>query len=542
LKAINSIVQGSRFSLIIWFSARDIELLPHGPKPVQAHVLNIEEIAKEYARLLEPSESKQSGFKPLDFLRTQLSVVKPYGTALYIFDNFETFRNLGDVYQFIDTYIRLPNKALITTRIRDFKGDYPIEVSGMSDEEGSQLIDSVATSLKIEHLLSAEYRQEILTESGGHPYVIKILLGEVAKANQRMKINRVMATQEQVLTALFERTYQALTPAAKRVFVTLCNWRSMVPVLGLKAVLMRPTNERMDVDAAIEELRKCSLIEFINSQADGQVFVDVPLSASEFGRQKLRVDPLKTAAEADGQILRAFGPTQETDIRRGLGPGVERLFRYVSQAAARKGAITEEHLAILEFVANSYPSAWLLLAELYEEIGGNQAYDGAKKALLKYIEHGSTTSSMRTEAWERLGIMAHRQGDGFMEIHANVEMCQDRKIPFWKISNAANRINGRLRDVMAEIDKDERRILVKKLAEVMEARFEEGDATDMSRLAWLWLKLGDEDKALYFARIGLERDQGNEHCKKIVDWLEGNKRSPCSGEYRRGDSAFHVRI
>ena len=37
------------------------------------------------------------------------------------------------MYNWIDSFIRLPNKALITIRYRDFKGDYPLEVIGMSD-------------------------------------------------------------------------------------------------------------------------------------------------------------------------------------------------------------------------------------------------------------------------------------------------------------------------------------------------------------------------------------------------------------------------
>src|SRR5579884_439787 len=176
LRVLNSLPQTCRFSLLVWFSARDIELLPDGPKPVQPHVLTIEEIASEFVKLVAPQERLQKGFRAVDFLKTNLSKSETYGPTVFVFDNFETVRNLSDVYNFIDTYVRPPNKVLITTRLRDFRGDYPIEVKGMSDEEATQLIDLVSRKLEIRELITDEYRHELLAEADGHPYVIKILL------------------------------------------------------------------------------------------------------------------------------------------------------------------------------------------------------------------------------------------------------------------------------------------------------------------------------------------------------------------------------
>lgn len=519
LRALNSLPQTSPFSLVVWFSARDIELLPEGPKPVQPHVLTIDEIASEFVKLTAPQERTQKGFRAVDHLTSALSKTDTYGPTLFVFDNFETVRNLPDVYTFIDTYVRLPNKVLITTRLRDFKGDYPVEVQGMNEEEAAQLIDLVSRKLEIGGLVTDEYRHELLEESGGHPYVIKILLGEAAKAGAISKVRRVIASQEHVLTALFERTYQALSLVAKRVFLTLCSWRSMVPLLALKAVMFRPRNERMDVDAAVEELRRSSLIEIATAETDSQVFVDVPLSASEFGRQKAKVDPMKAAVESDCELLRAFGPTQETDLRHGLKPRMERVFRHVSEAMARSEKDAGEYVPVLEFLANSYPDAWLGLADLYEESATEGNYQRVKHAILNYIQRSEVPEG-KTAAWERLGRTAHRADDSLTEIHANVEMCQDPRIPFWKVSDAANRVNSRLRERWAEVDRDEKRVLVQKLVNVMGARSDEGTADDLSRLAWLSLTLGNEDKAREYVAIGLERDGTNEHCLKLAERLD----------------------
>jgi hypothetical protein len=164
---------------------------------------------------------------------------------VFVLDNFETVRSPAELYRFLDTYIRLPNKLLITTRFRDFKGDYPVEVHGMNDEEFDELTKATALRLGISGLIDEAYRDELYHESDGHPYVLKILLGEVAKASKRVKIERIVAGHDEILDVLFERTYAELSPVAKRVFLTLANWRSAVAELAVEAVLLRPANDRM---------------------------------------------------------------------------------------------------------------------------------------------------------------------------------------------------------------------------------------------------------------------------------------------------------
>ncbi len=181
---------------------------------------------------------------------------------LFVFDNFETVRSPHDLYAWIDQYIRPPNKVLITTRWRDFKGDYPIEVAGMTEAECDQLIDATCEALRIEVPLSEEYRHDLFHESDGHPYVIKILLGEVKKARRPFAVKRIVASNDDILPALFERTYANLLALAQRIFLTLSSWRSVVPQLALEAVLLRPSEkERLDVERAVEELEQSSLID-----------------------------------------------------------------------------------------------------------------------------------------------------------------------------------------------------------------------------------------------------------------------------------------
>src|SRR6266700_1020748 len=297
LRVLHGITQTKRYEVICWFSARDIDLLVDGPQQVTPDVLTDIDIAKSFVSLADPPNRKDKSFNAKSFFESHLnrSATNPLGPTLFVFDNFETVRNPPTLFIWLHQFVRHPNKVLVTARHKEFTGDFEIRVEGMSEDECRALIQTTAAKLGITNLISEKYISDLIEESDGHPYVIKVLLGEVAKARKLIDIKRIVATQERILFALFERTFAALTPAAQRVFLTLCNWHSMMPVIALQAVLLRPANQRMDVVGAVEELRKSSLIEVVQSGDDNVDFISVPLAAIEFGRTKLTASPLKTA-------------------------------------------------------------------------------------------------------------------------------------------------------------------------------------------------------------------------------------------------------
>ena len=323
IKVIQQLYAEQRYTAIIWLSARDIDLQLTGPKPVRPLVYSPKDMGKLYASLVLPQETLNSkSFNAQAFFEQQLQK-NDIGPCLYIFDNFETTQNPIELYSWIDTYIRLPNKVLITTRLRDFKGDYPIEVRGMEDSEARTLVKQTAIPLGIKELLTTVYIAELLSRSEGHPYVIKILLGEVAKARRLMDIPRLVAGSEEILTALFERTYASLTPCAQRAFMTLAAWNSSIPRLALEAVLMRSIAERQEVERGIESLLQFSMAEMHSSPTDKQDFISLPLVASIFGKRKLNISPFKAAIQSDVEILRMLGPSRNDDIHLSLAKRLE---------------------------------------------------------------------------------------------------------------------------------------------------------------------------------------------------------------------------
>ena len=159
------------------------------------------------------------------------------------------------------------------------------------------------------------------------------MLGEIDKTGRASKPRRIVAAQDQILGALFERSYASLSASAQRVFLLLCSWRAVVPRVAVEGILLRPENERLDVSGAFDELVRVSLVEELVSARDDQVFISVPLAATTFGQRKLMASPLKAAVEADSKLLQVLGASRKEDVRHGLMPRLERLLTTV----ARKG-------------------------------------------------------------------------------------------------------------------------------------------------------------------------------------------------------------
>jgi len=505
INVINNIAKTDRFDLIIWFSARDIDLLLEGPKQVQTKVLNQKDIATDYFQLVCPDATHKD---KVAFFSNQLSK-NENGKTLYIFDNFETLTNPVEIFEWLNTYIRNPNKILITSRIsKSFKADYPIEVQGMTDNECRELIKVFSQKFRIESLINSRYIEEILEESDGHPYIIKILLGEVAKTGKAQKIQRIVAEQEKILTALFKRTFNALTPASKRVFLTLCSWNSLIPVIAVEAVLWRAANEKIDVEGAIDELSKSSFIDIINE--DKEAMINIPLAASIFGKSELEVYPEKMKILDDRSLLMEFGATSQTNVSAGVALKIERKFRTVARRIRSLTDLNNE-LPTLEYLASKFPKAWIYIVDLFEEL---EDYEKVKYYLREYLKN-SIPSNEKADLWLKLADICRYTKDWDGESFALSELVTTNDVPYYLISDSANRIINYFYNNPEAKNVDYKRVLLQKVIDVMKKRINEANATDYSRLGWLLLHIDAEDEARSYAGKGLEVDSNNQYCLKL---------------------------
>ena len=519
LKVIQSLYDIGRYESIIWLSARDVDLQLSGPKPVRPVVVSPDDMGRLYASLvLSSDQMKMKGFNAREFLEKQLQNCA-VGATLFVFDNFETTQNPVEMFNWVDSFLRLPNKALITTRLRDFKGDYPVEVTGMDEHEARRLVQQTAAHLEITHLVAPDYIDELISQSEGHPYVIKILLGEVSKAGRAANVPRLVAGSEDILTALFERTYAALTPCAQRAFLTLSGWNSAVPRVALEAVLLRSTEERNEVEKGIDSLLQFSMAEVQTAIADNQEFISLPLVASVFGKKKLNISPFKVAVQSDVEILRMLGPTRLTDIHLSLAKRLESFIANISRRV-EKGASFESYSPILEMICRAYNPGWLLLARWHMESRTTDGYAKAKDELKRFLEN-EPSSDEAAEAWRALAEACFRTGDALGEIHAFTERIQITSVPFYDVANTANRLNELLHFRQLEIDRDEKRALAQRILTVLDSRRSEAAADDYSRMAWLAIHLGQENKAYEYAQAGLALEADHYHSRRILERLNG---------------------
>jgi hypothetical protein len=508
LHSLHRLAQSEQFDNIIWFSARDIDLMTTGPKIVRQHIVSEKDIASELVRLIAPNEAKEKGFNPIAFLAKALE--RPmFGRTLFVLDNFETVKEPITLYQFLNNFIRLPNKILITTRHREFKADYPVEVKGMDFKETQLLTRTVAADLGISHLITKEYLTDLFNESDGHPYVIKVLLGELAKEGKPTKISRIIARQDDMLDALFDRTYKSLSPRGKRIFLTLCGWRAAIPLIALEAVLLRPQNkEKIGVSDGIEELRRYSFIEITSEET-----IRVPLSAFLFGKGKLEVSRWKNDIENDVLLLlNLIGPSKSA-TRFERHTRIERMFWNTNEENIG------EYKPILEFIAANYSPAWIMLAKLYERIDPSDKARLAKAALESYLRANLEEQDLLS-GWIQLAEYHKRHNDPPSEAFALVEACKTEEASIGLLSTSAHRINFILSNRHSIVwDREDRDSIVNSLIGVMDEHKDKGDATYLSRLAWLCINSKKEEQAKHYTKLGISRDPNNYYCNRLADRL-----------------------
>lgn len=511
LKVIPRLYETERFSAIIWFSSRDIDLQTSGAKLVTADVISAKDISKYFCSLVLSVDSlKSRTFDQVAYFQEQLTNSN-IGPCLFVFDNFETTENPVEVFKWIDTYIRNPNKVLVTTRLREFLGDYPVNVHGMTEKETEELIRLTATHLNVEKDITEKLINEIYNVSAGHPYIIKIMLGELSKTNMKGSLPKIIAGSDEVLTALFERTYSALNPCAQRVFLTLSSWNSAVPRLALEAVLMKSIDEPLEVERAIDTLLQYSLAEEFKSETDNQYFISLPLTARSFGAKKLRVSPLKSAISSDVKILQNFGTTKMENRSISLSHYISTFLSHLDNP--KQDYVTNKEL--IDRIGYSYPDSRLTVARWLVESGDHGLLQEARNYLYLYLENESIDAN-KISAWSKLADISRKLKQPLDEIHALIESSQYSQVEFSDLSNVVNKVNHMLNTQELVLEShDVKTELLSKIYDVVWRRKVEGDATDYSRLAWLALHLDKIDDAKYLTEQGLKIDEDNRYCLKL---------------------------
>ena len=203
------------------------------------------------------------------------------------------------------------------------------------------------------------------------------------------------------------------------------------------------------------------------------------------------------------------------DIQRGLTPKVERFIRNVERRLENDDVESKELLPVLQFIARNHPPTWMLLADFHERRGELEA---AKEGVRRFVETALALDDRR-RGWRRLQSLASRNGDPLEEIQACVEIISTPGSPMQELSDAASQINHVLYERNIEIDQYEKEMMIRRAANAFQGRIGDADAKDCSRLAWLYLHLQEETRAIDVVERGLTLDPHNDHLHGLAEKL-----------------------
>jgi hypothetical protein len=496
---------GPVFENIVWLSARDIDLRPRGPTEVRPAVVNLESVAKIFGQLFETEGTPEAFAKAL-------ATPAPSGAStLFVFDNFETMEGLRELHEFLDTHTHLPNKVLITSRERAFKADFPIEVQGMDRHESFALMTYAARDLGVESLLSEDVKASIFEYSEGHPYVMRVLVGEIAKERRYVPAKSMLPRRLDIVNAVFERSFNKLSQDGRYVFLTVACWRSLVSELALLVVLGQ---RGVDVEAGLEECLRLSLLES-RAFLDDQPAYTAPQVARVFARKKLEGDPDRLVIEQDLAVLQKFGVVSTAQAVQ--TPQREVLLRFLDAALANVGASDPSELdrldGILENLAELWPEGWLPLARFRKKRDAQA--DAIDYALRRAVEEVPSNK----EAMLERATLARNTGDENTYISNRLLAVEADPSDKYLLREVAFDVAKYINEHSDDIPLARRSIYVATLRDHMTRLAPDLDATGLSRLAWLYLLENNKDRAWYYASLGLERDGDNKHCYGIIQRL-----------------------
>ena len=286
---------------------------------------------------------------------------------------------------------------------------------------------------------------------------------------------------------------------------------------------MRPGNQRFDVAGAVDELERYSLVDRFTSAEEGADALGVPLAAAMYGRSKLEASPFSLSVEEDRKILMEFGAGRPKDPRQSVLPRIKTLYQSVARRAEHRLEAFEELRPVLEYLAMRVPRAYLHLADLVTEVGDHsQSAEAGKEYVRRFLETAATPD--KHDAWLQLADLCESSRDLRGEIHALSEAAVLASSNSDQMGRLANRLNTRLRAVKEQnVDEawsPEVAAHLDRVTQTMEKTLANMNATDCSRLAWLYLNIGNADRAREVAMIGHNKSMDNDHCLNILHRLD----------------------
>ncbi|GAB4190002.1 MAG: tetratricopeptide repeat protein [Roseiflexaceae bacterium] len=209
-RCLNRDVPDLKFDAAVWVSDKD-----------QPGTVNLSIVLDEVARTLDyPGLSQyphaEKRFEVEQLLRRQ--------RVLLVVDNFETITD-GALLDWL-TRIPEPSKVIITTREhrRAFRGAWPIDLGGMTEDEARLLINDRLRMLKLDaRSIDPAQLTPLIAATGGNPKAIELALGLIKY--ELRPLSQVLEELEQarldLFNDLFARAWALLDEPARHLLLAL---------------------------------------------------------------------------------------------------------------------------------------------------------------------------------------------------------------------------------------------------------------------------------------------------------------------------------
>lgn len=499
------------FEVIVWFSARDIELTPGGVSRVQQDVADLETISEAFGDLFgQLSDETEGTLDSLAYTLHSPDDITEKG-ILFVFDNFESLRNPREAHKFLDTRTHLPNKVLITSRERAFKADYPIEVKGMEYKEARELLTSLAQKLYVEGIVTDEVIDSIYDYAEGHAYVMRLIMGEIAKEKRYVPPKQLLPRRVDIVNSVFERSFSRLSDAGRICFLIVANWRSLVPEVGL-LVTLAPLG--LDADDGIKECLRFSLVS-VSEMHDGSRHYFAPQLARVFASKKLEGDPDRLVVEDALKTIQHFGSVEVGADTHSQERAFQHFVEWCFEEAKRDESTIPKLSNLLKQLAQFWSRGWFQLAKFRRQFQPDE-----EEAVCRAYRRAVEENPFETQIWRERASYAEEVGNESARISSLVSAVEaspeDREL----IRDVALELCKYVDEHKDEIPVARRGVYLASVRDHMKRLADELDATGLSRLAWLYLLEGNEEAALKYAKKGYAMDKYNVHCRKLVERLE----------------------
>lgn len=489
-----------KFDLIVWFSARDIDLLVEGPQPRLRDVKDLTSIAEYFCRLLG---EELRGEDALETFSEYVS--QPDASVLLIMDNFETLDNPVEVHEALDQIVVLPSKVLITSRLRAFKGDFPVEVRGMEFEEATQLLQRESRRVGCEALMNSAAISQIYEYTSGIPYAMKLVTSQLRRGRPLRQIVDDTITSERIVEALFSREFEALGADAKQLFLTVGKVGNDVPLIAVQAVF---AVEKLNFFQALEDCERASLVELHDVLAT--TLIGMPEVAKKFARIQLISSEDRIAVERLTKWLRAI-----YHFDTSVDPVMAFARKIIAeQRRDRSGEARSELSGILEALAEGNPSAWQVIADARKADG--ETPDRVRVAYQRAVEAAPNDRGL-WESWADYELAASdapgRYKPRAVELRVRAAECDPTDAEFSGL--VAGEVSALFAQEKSRYPLGKRYEWVAGLIANLDSRFEELSPDVLSRLGWLHFFVEQHGDAVKCVRRALELDPGHRYSRDL---------------------------